>query len=271
VKDSAPKNAPASRDPDGARLRDIADQVSRVETENSRLLERLAETERRFHRISRGVLRAQEEERGRISRDLHDGVGQSLTALKIQLELLEEEASRLAPSLAARIESARQLAAGCLADVREMSRLLRPQMLDELGLEPTLRWLARTLQERTGLPIALEYRSGGELADADVQTLVFRLVQEALTNVIRHARAGTASVTIEDGAEAIRVRVEDDGCGFDVAAALAARDPEEGSGVRAMRDRVHSFRGHFRLRSGAQGTVLEAEIPLDDRRGEGGA
>src|SRR5229473_4424811 len=114
-------------------MTDIAEQVARITSENARLLQRLAETEKRFHRISRGVLRVQEEERARISRDLHDGIGQSLTALKIQLELLEREAAQTRPALAPRIAAVRELAEGCLTEVREMARLLRPQMLDDLG------------------------------------------------------------------------------------------------------------------------------------------
>src|SRR6185369_12112050 len=172
-------------------MTDIAAQVARISADNARLIERLAETERRFHRISRGVLRVQEEERGRISRDLHDGIGQSLTALKIQLELLEQEAARAQPALVPRIAAVRELAEGCLTEVREMARLLRPQMLDDLGLVPTLRWLARTVEKRTGVAVALETGSESEMGqrreDRDADTLVFRIVQEALTNVVRHS------------------------------------------------------------------------------------
>ena len=142
------------------RIDRIAEQVARIKSENARLVERVAESERRFRRISRGVLRLQEEERSRISRDLHDGIGQLLTALKIQLELLEREAAGIS-ALASRIAAARELSDTSLAEVRQLSHLLRPQMLDELGLEPTLRWLARTFQKRTGIDVevALEGRA----------------------------------------------------------------------------------------------------------------
>jgi len=147
----------ASSPPD--RLERIAEQVARIKSENARLVERVAESERRFRRISLGVLRLQEEERSRISRDLHDGIGQLLTALKIQLELLEREAESL-PAILARVESARELSETALAEVRELSHLLRPQMLDELGLESTLRWLARTFQRRTGIAVEREEFDG---------------------------------------------------------------------------------------------------------------
>jgi two-component system NarL family sensor kinase len=245
--------------------REISEQVARITAENARLLDRLIETEKRFRRISRGVLRVQEEERGRISRDLHDGIGQSLTALKIQLELLEQEASRVQAALVPRIAAVLELADGCLTEVREMARLLRPQMLDDLGLEPTLRWLARTVEKRTGVAVVLEIVGDEGTADPDAETLVFRVVQEALTNVVRHANVASARVKVEHRPGSILVTVEDLGTGFDAEAVLAAKGEEHGFGVRAMRDRVQSFSGRFRLQSSAQGTLLEAEIPLERR------
>jgi two-component system sensor histidine kinase UhpB len=208
------------------------------------------------------VLR-QEEERGRISRDLHDGIGQSLTALKIQLELLEQEASRVQADLVPRISAVLELADGCLAEVREMARLLRPQMLDDLGLVPTLHWLARTVEKRTGVAVVLEILGEEGGADPDAETLVFRVVQEALTNVVRHANVASARVKVEHRPGDILVAVEDKGKGFDADAILAGKDEEHGFGVRAMRDRVQSFNGRFRIQSSSQGTLLEAEIPLE--------
>ena len=247
-------------------MTDIAAQVARITAENARLLDRLVETQKRFHRISRGVLRVQEEERGRISRDLHDGIGQSLTAVKIQLELLEREAGELHAVLVPRIAAVRELAEACLGEVREMARLLRPQMLDDLGLAPTLRWLARTIEKRTGVAVELEHVGSEDLADPEAETLAFRVVQEALTNVVRHAGVSSAHVRVERRPERILLCVEDRGRGFDADAVLEARDEERGFGVRAMRDRIQSFDGQFRLRSTPGGTTLEAEIPLDPER-----
>jgi two-component system sensor histidine kinase UhpB len=244
------------------RFRQIAEQVARITAENSALLERVTESERRFRRISRGVLKLQEEERARISRDLHDGIGQSLTALRIQLELLEQRVAERDASLSAEAASARELAESCLADVRQLSRVLRPPMLDDLGLGPTLRWLARTLQEKTGVAIALRLEGEEERTDPAVETMVYRLVQEALTNVIKHAGSPSATVTVAREARQIRVRVEDAGRGFEAARILSAAE-ETGFGVRGMRDRVQFFEGRFAVRSApGSGTVVEAEIPL---------
>jgi two-component system sensor histidine kinase UhpB len=244
------------------RLDRIAEQLSRITSENARLLERVAESERRFRRISRGVLRLQEEERGRISRDLHDGIGQLLTALKIQLELLEREAAAI-PSLAARVAGARELADTALTEVRQLSHVLRPQMLDDLGLEPTLRWLARTFHERTGIAVDLLFEGAEGRSDADIETLVYRIVQEALTNVARHSSAARATVRLRRDPERLRVAVEDAGSGFAPEPLLSMGDDDRGFGLRAMRDRVEFVSGRFAIRSApGQGTVVEAEVPL---------
>ena len=244
------------------RLREIAEQVARITEENAALLERLAESESRFRRISRGVLQLQEEERTRISRDLHDGIGQSLTALRIQLELLEQRVAERDRALSPDAASARELAESCLAEVRQLARVLRPPMLDDLGLGPTLRWLARTLQEKTGVSIELRLEGEEGRSDPAVETIVYRLVQEALTNVVKHAAAASAAVTVSKETGRIRVRVEDTGRGFDAAQILSSAE-DAGLGVRGMRDRVHFFNGRFTVRSApGSGTVVEAEIPL---------
>ena len=243
----------------------IEEKVGRITRENARLLQRLTETERRFHRISRGVLRLQEEERSRISRDLHDGVGQSLTALKIQLELLERDLEAAGGNLAERTAAARSLAETCLAEVRQLSHLLRPQMLDELGLVPTLRWLARTVEQRTGLEVILEWEGSEASMDTGAETVVFRVVQEALNNVVKHAGTSSARVRVSRGERAVRVEVTDTGSGFSAEEVLSGGDEDRGFGVRAMRDRVQSFGGRFTVRSApGSGTVVEAEIPLDE-------
>ena len=127
-------------------------------------------------------------------------------------------------------------------------------------------WLARTLEERTGVAVALECRGADERLAPEAETLVFRLVQEALTNVVKHAGVASARVVVESRPQSILLTVEDRGTGFDAASVLAGNEEERGFGVRAMRDRVQSFHGRFRLDSSPEGTRLEAEIPLEPRR-----
>jgi two-component system sensor histidine kinase UhpB len=150
-----------------------------------------------------------------------------------------------------------------LQEVRQISHLLRPQMLDELGLLPTLRWLARTFQHRNGIEVELVAEGIDERMDVDAETLVFRLAQEALTNVAKHARATRVRIDVRR-AEALFLRVEDQGAGFDPAEFWRSAAEERGFGLRGMRDRVQLFAGQFTLRSqpGA-GTTIEVEIPLE--------
>ena len=245
-------------------LREIAQEVARITSENASLLQRLGEGEKRFRLISKGILRVQEAERGRISRELHDGVGQALTALKIQLQLLEESAVREESALSPRLADLRELADHALDEVRQISHLLRPQMLDDLGLLPTLRWLARSVQRRTGIDVQIVSEGMEERADPDVDNLIFRLVQEALTNVAKHARTPRAQVHLRRAGGRLFLKVEDGGAGFDAAEFLISTDEERGFGLRGMRDRVHLFAGRFTLTSHpGEGTTLEVEVPLE--------
>jgi two-component system, NarL family, sensor kinase len=252
-------------------LREIAREVATITAENARLLQRLGEGEKRFRLISRGILRVQEAERGRISRDLHDGVGQSLTALKVQLQLLEMSAAQEESALAPRLAELREMADRTLQEVRQISHLLRPQMLDDLGLLPTLRWLARTFRQRTGVEVELSSEGLDDHTDPDVQNLVFRLVQEALTNVAKHAHAPAAEVRLRRAGDRLSLTVQDRGAGFDAEELLGSTDEERGFGLRGMRDRVHLFAGRFTVKSqpGA-GTTLEIEVPLEASVGERG-
>jgi two-component system sensor histidine kinase UhpB len=141
-------------------------------------------------------------------------------------------------------------------------------MLDELGLLPTLRWLVRTMRQRTGIDVLLESNGFEERLDPDRETLVYRLAQEALTNVARHAGETAALLRLEKRGNRLLVRIEDRGAGFDAEALLQARDEDRGFGIRAMRDRVHFFHGRFTIRSvPGQGTTIEADIPLGAEEG----
>jgi two-component system, NarL family, sensor kinase len=255
-------------------LGEIVEQVRRITRENERLFQRLIEGESRFRGLARAVWKVQEDERRRLARDLHDGLGQTLTALKNQLERLEQKAGQEGEvrtgELLARLADSVELARTALHETRELSRLLRPPVLDDLGLLPALAWLARTLEQRTGLTVSVEAEGLAERLDPDVETLVFRLVQEALTNVLKHAGVGQAEVHLARGAGALALRVSDSGAGFDARAALGESDGASGSGLRGMRDRVELFGGRLDVWSAAgHGTVVAVELPLAGA-GEGG-
>lgn len=249
----------------GAPTDDLVDRVRRINRENERLFERLLEGERRFRSLARAVWEVQEEERGRIARELHDGLGQVLTALKIRLERLAGRADS-SPELAEEVGAAVEIAGHALAEARRLAHLLRPQMLDDLGLAPALRWLCRTLGEWTGFAVELELNTIEEddRLSRDLETLAFRVVQEALTNSMKHSGTTSARVLLERRAGRLFVRISDRGDGFDPALAMAPEGRSRGFGLRGMRDRVELAGGRLQLRSRpGEGTVLEVEVPVD--------
>ena len=223
----------------------------------ARLLQRLEANEREFRRLARSVWRVQEDERRRIARELHDGVGQNLTALKHRIAQL---GTGLPPGDATRerIDAALALCSDTLEDTRQLSRLLRPPVLDDLGLEAALRWLVRSQGEASGIAATLKVGPLPVLTD-ELQTLLFRVAQEALANVARHARAGTVLVRLVAGGGQLQLQVVDDGIGHDPAAAGSG-----GSGLAGMRERLRLHGGRLELHSSpGNGTRVRAVLPLD--------
>jgi signal transduction histidine kinase len=231
--------------------------IAAMQAQYQQLLQRLEANEREFRRLGRAVWRVQEEERRRLARELHDGLGQNLTALKHRLGQI---GSGLLPEQAAlrdKLETALVLCAGALEDTRILSRLLRPPILDDLGLEPALNWLARSLEESARVAVVVEIEPLPTLA-GELQTLLFRIAQEALNNAAKHASAHSLllRLVVRDGS--LQLQVIDDGCGFDPATRAG------GTGLGSMRERVRLYGGHLELRSSpGHGTRLRATVPLD--------
>ncbi|HEX6199286.1 MAG TPA: sensor histidine kinase [Thermoanaerobaculia bacterium] len=253
---------------------DLVDRLRRIHRDNERLFERLVDGEQRFRALARAVWEVQEEERRRVARELHDGLGQTLTALKIRVERL---GARVPDELAADLRGTAELAGQALAEARRLAHLLRPQVLDDLGLYAALRWLARTLGEWTGFAVALEHppldvERGGRL-DPEIETLAFRVVQEGLTNAMKHSGAAGAGVAVERRAPSsgpvLALRVTDRGRGLDPEEVLRGGEGATGFGLRGMQDRVELAGGRFELRSPpGGGTILEVELPIGERRRE---
>ena len=238
---------------------EAAQALASLRAQYRQLLERLENNEHEFVRLARSVYRVQEDERGRLARDLHDGIGQNLTALKHQLGLLVASSPTLDPVDRERVERAIALCALTLDETREMSRLLRPQVLDDLGLEPALRWLARTLGESGDLPIEVQIESLPELP-TELQTVLFRIAQEALANVVRHASASQAMLCLAPRLGWVRLVVWDDGVGFDVPAADARSSSGISSGLSGMRERARLFGGRVAVESRAGDTRVVAQF-----------
>ncbi|HZD52737.1 MAG TPA: sensor histidine kinase [Woeseiaceae bacterium] len=234
-------------------LVEIIERVRQISAENERLVRHLADGESRFRRLARAAWRVQEEERRGIALEMHDGLGQVLTALINHLQH--------SPSAAAEADRDRAvaLAQSALTEVRRLSRALRPSVLDDLGLGAALRWLSRTTSESSEVAIALAVPDRLTL-DEETETIVFRVVQEALTNVVKHSGATRARISIEQQEGSLRVAIVDNGCGFDADGVLAGTDG--GLGVRGMRDRAALFGGELGIESApGEGTMLTLDLP----------
>ncbi len=245
-------------------VEEIYRRIRSLGRENERILGDLLAGERRFRRLAKAVWRVQEDERRRLARELHDGIGQTLVALKNQLEGLSSRLSE-APELKTPLDKATELASHALEDTRELSRLLRPPVLDDLGLAAALNWLSRTVGKQFGLKVEREI-DGLETAPAkELETVLFRIAQEALTNAAKHAEAKSVRVALTERPRSLVLAVSDDGSGFDVAAALQRTGDRTGVGLRGMRDRVELFGGRLTVDSApGRGTTVTAEVPLLD-------
>lgn len=250
-------------------LESIAARVTALTLENERLFRELVDTERRFRSLSRSVWRVQEDERRRLARELHDGIGQTLTALKNHLDGMERRNGRSPEEITRGIGEALEIASQALHETRELSRLLRPAVLDDLGLVPALRWLARTVGQRFSIEVDLNVRGLDERFDSEIETLAFRFVQEALTNVAKHSGAASARVDAERAAGRLAIRVSDSGRGFDPPSVLDSGRGDASVGIRGMRERAALLGGAIHIDSRPEGgTRIEVVVPLAAAGGE---
>jgi len=239
-----------------------------IERQNAQLTRELEELNRsleaqvaartaELRALSSRLLRIQEDERRAIARELHDQVGQMLTGLKFQLEAAAAQAGAAAKDkLAEALATATEL----MRHVRELTQLYRPRILDDLGLKPALEWHANQFQRQTGIAVALDLNLPPDRLPSELETVIFRITQEALTNIARHARSRNASVTLTTGHRHLLVEISDRGQGFDLPSVLARRDA---LGLAGLRERVNLAGGRLEIFSQpGQGTRLHAEFPL---------
>jgi signal transduction histidine kinase len=218
-------------------------------------LERSAE---QLRGLSHKLVNAQEEERRNISRELHDQVGQMLTALRMELGNVEQLHNSPGPEFAGHLAEAKELAEETLRTVRGMSMGLRPAMLDELGLVPALKWQAREFTQRSGVPVDLQVDGSLDDLPENLRTCVYRVVQEALTNCARHAEAKNVRVTLHGRADSISLTVEDDGVGFAAEGVL-----RQGLGLVGIEERAGELGGRVDFFSQpGKGTLVRCEIPI---------
>jgi signal transduction histidine kinase/DNA-binding response OmpR family regulator len=248
--------------PFSADLTDIAREVSdsvAVAIQQARLFEQIRAGRERLRLLSGQLLRAQETERRSIARELHDEIGQALTALRINLQALQRgKAADLKP----RLDESLSIVDRTLQQVRDLSLDLRPSMLDDLGLQAALRWYLDRVGQRAGLAVQFVAGAVDTPLPPELQTVCFRVAQEALTNVVRHARASKVRVEMRLAGAELELLVLDDGAGFDVRAAMARATRGGSLGLLGVRERVTLLGGRIALESSDKGTEVRVWLPL---------
>jgi signal transduction histidine kinase len=246
---------------DAALARAIADQLS-IAIENATLYDEVQQSGKVRGELLHRVVSAQEAERQRIARELHDGTGQTLTALGLGLAAAVERLDSDPEAVRRQLADMKSMNAQVLQEVHNVIADLRPSILDNLGLLPALRGHIHAFEQRTGIQAQLLTQGKSARLKPDIETTVFRIVQESLTNVVRHAGAGSVLVQVVFGEGDVRLSVDDDGRGFDVAAALAAADGRAAWGLLGIQERASLVGGTAEIdaRPG-QGTTVRVAIP----------
>ena len=246
---------------------ELDDLMSRLRAANEQLAtmaEEASEREEKYRRLSRRLLTLQDEERRRLALDLHDSTGQSLAALTMNLDVVERATKALDARSRRALAESRSLADQCAREVRTFGYLLHPPLLDEAGLVSAARWYAEGFAKRSGIHVTMDLGEIGRLP-GPVETALFRVVQEGLTNVHRHASTTTASIRLTATANAVALDIHDEGQGL--------RDPVRhdngtlhetlGVGIQGMRERVRQLGGTFDVEFTDTGTTVRVRVPID--------
>ena len=216
------------------------------------------ETRRELKELSARLVQAQENERRAISRELHDEVGQSLSALLVGLSNLSAAVPpSAADEMQAHIAGIRDLAQNCVRVVRNIALLLRPSMLDDLGLAPALEWQAREVSRNYGIRVNVAADGVSDQLSEEHKTCIYRIVQEALHNCVRHSSASAVRITVKQDTDGVSVLIQDDGHGF-------RPETERGLGLVGIEERVTNLGGTFRIESHlGRGTLLAITLPYE--------
>jgi signal transduction histidine kinase len=237
-------------------MQEVEHQVARHQAEVAR-----EETNRKLQVLSRRLVETQETERRHIARELHDEIGQTLTLAQLNLQAVlgQPEVAAARPRLQECLAAVERV----LEQVHDISLNLRPSLLDDLGLEPALRWYTNRQAELIGLKAEFVAAPLSRRLDPRLETECFRIAQEALTNVVRHARAKSVKVTLKQRQDRLELRVRDDGVGFDVPAGRERAVRGSSLGLLSMEERAALLGGGFEIKSTpGHGTEIHAWLPL---------
>ncbi|MEL7011957.1 MAG: cache domain-containing protein [Pseudomonadota bacterium] len=215
----------------------------------------------KLKKLTQRVFDAQEEERGRVARELHDGISQILVGVRYALDTARRRLSTGDARASEHLDAGIEHLSGAIHEVRRISRDLRPGMLDDLGLGPALKSLTDDFGQRTGIETEFDTVVFRNRLDEDAKTALYRIAQEALTNVERHANASRVSIDIRGHNRGATLRISDNGRGL-VATENALQNAATGLGLRNMQERIEQLDGTLRILSSKSGTVIEASVPL---------
>jgi signal transduction histidine kinase len=238
-------------------------QLRRNAEELQRLYDVVREKEETRGRLLAMAIDAQEAERKRVARLLHDELAQSLTGLLMSLDAAEEVIGGEVPGARRQIRRTREILTVALGQTRQLILDLRPTMLDDLGLVPAIRWYADSHLAGLGALVVVESEGRQRRLRPELETALFRIAQEAMSNVARHAAASRVSITIHWHQEQVRLVVEDDGRGFEVNEALRGTTSGDSMGLLGLRERVEMLGGHHEIVSEpGRGTRIDVSIPV---------
>ncbi|MBI3914160.1 MAG: GAF domain-containing sensor histidine kinase [Chloroflexi bacterium] len=242
----------------------LARQLS-IAIENAELYQQVQEKEALRGQLLERAVAAQEEERKRIARELHDETGQTLTALAVGLGAVEETMPRNSELAKHQLSELKILTMNAIENLRQLVSDLRPSVLDDMGLVPALRWFGQQYSARIGIPVEIQVVGAKRRLSSQVESVLFRIAQESLTNIARHAHATRANVRLEFLDARVALSITDDGGGFDVEQILYAQATRRAWGLLGVQERVGLVGGKFKIDSApGKGTRVIVEIPVGE-------
>lgn len=244
-------------------LRDNDPDISQLALTLDSLVKQLEERNLQLRALSKRAINAQEEERKRIARSLHDDTGQALSILIIHLEQLQDKLPPDATEIHSKLEASHQIATRTLAELRNIIYGLRPTILDDLGLIPAIRWYARSHFEEAGIRLEFCVPDNGLSLAPELNSTLFRIAQEGINNVLRHSQAKSVRITINEDDNGINLQIEDDGRGFDLIQTSEQALRLQRLGLLGIQERADLVGGKVEVDSlPGQGTSLKVSLPI---------
>jgi two-component system sensor histidine kinase UhpB len=241
------------------------DEIKKLAESFNMMAKTLTEKMRLERKYLSQIIEVQENERRRISRELHDEIGQALYAIQFNLEMVDKDLPQTTAVVRGRLGEAKSLSSQTLTAMRQLSLDLRPTMLDDLGLVPTLRWYIQNFSNRLDIYSNFETMGFEEKLPPQIETAFYRIVQEALNNIAKHAQADRVEISLVKRDSRIYASIQDNGRGFDLDRVLHPESPERGFGIVGIQERVSLLGGQMEIQSTpGYGTLIDIEIPYEN-------